>query len=85
MAPTDLVDLHRADGGHDVRACGIAVVQQVLRRSAGRQPLQACDSHAQSTRSAAVRRRREGRPIQDRQLMPEREDLKVQSRARSSC
>jgi hypothetical protein len=25
----ELVDLHRADGGHDVRECGIAVVQQV--------------------------------------------------------
>jgi hypothetical protein len=28
----DLVDLHRADGGHDVRERGIAVVQQVARR-----------------------------------------------------
>ena len=28
----DLVDLHRADGGHDVRERGIAVVQQVPRR-----------------------------------------------------
>ena len=28
----DLVDLHRTDGGHGVRECGIAVVQQVPRR-----------------------------------------------------
>ena len=26
------VDLHRTDGGHDVRECGIVVVQQVPRR-----------------------------------------------------
>ena len=36
-------------------------VSGLTRTSASRQPLHACDSHAQRTRSAAVRRSREGR------------------------
>ncbi len=61
------------------------MVSGLTRTSPGRQPLHARDSHAQSTRSAALKRTRGGRAIQDRHLMSEREDLEVQSRARSSC
>ena len=43
------------------RRCQAGPVPGLTRTSAGRHPLHACDSHAQRSQSAAVRRSRAGR------------------------
>ena len=97
------MDLHRANDGHDIRECGIAVVQQVPRRLVlgngvaellGAELLgRPCgrgmvgDGDGQPRPQNPVCRSqttwRGTRAIQDRQLMPEREDLEVQRRVGS--
>ena len=65
------------------RRCQASTVSGLTRTIACRQPLHARDSHTQRIRRGQTNPRG-ARAIQDRQLMPEREDFEVQRRTRSS-
>ena len=64
------------------RRCHASTVAGVTRTSAGRHPLQTRDNHAHSTRSAVGQAKALAtRPVHDRQLMSQGENLKVEGRA----